>query len=196
MIGDDPDAADAVLRYIYGQGYVVPESSQTPWHFHLNLRATADKYLLPSLSKEADSCFRSAVGTEKDVDQIHNILQAIFQDFTHDDDLMKLAENLRKKHLSKLIRHPPYRAYLKTDLSLLWSHFDELSFASDLEEQRVISCAEHGLLFNGMVTGEDSQKCSICMCDTREYRYTTFRGPTSTHVKTGDQVWVAKTSGN
>lgn len=191
MIGDDPDAADAVLRHIYGQEYAVPEVAQAPWRFHLNVKAAADKYLLPNLNTKAEWHFKSAASAEDDVDEIHNILQAISKDFDHDSVLMKLAENMRKEHLSRLIRHPPYRAYLETDLSLLWSHFDELSFASELEQRRLIRCDVHGLLLNDLVEGVFSKHCSTCVS---KQCWGICEGPTSRSVKLGDKVWIENTA--
>ena len=158
------------------------------WRFHLDVKITADKYLLPELSSSADWYFRQTVGAEKDIDTVHDILQAIWKELCHNDKLIELAEALRQEHLSRLLRYAPYRSYLETDMFLLWKQFDELAYADDLVPKQAICCRSHEQMLNNI--SDQSGKCY--QCSSPPNIYPPQKSDTTTPISEGEKVWVAK----
>jgi len=151
---------------------------------------TADKYLLPELSRSADHRFRHTVTVEEDVDQVHCIIQAIREETSHDEGMMEMAETLRKKHLAKLVLHPPYRAYLETDMPLLWRHFEELALGASLAKKHVVMCsaASHDMVAAAEPYG--NYRCRSCARGT--YSSASSFSPGDQTLSAGQQVWVLK----
>lgn len=114
----DSQAMQLLLQHLYS---IEPDPFQAPWRTWLNLRTTADKYLLSDLRKLADTSLRSAVGCITNADSIFTIIRTLEDEHAHDDALTALAKSLRRENLHKLLRNARYRAYLDEDKSRLWS---------------------------------------------------------------------------
>jgi hypothetical protein len=127
---DNPDVLDLVLRYIYTIQPCVVRSSeladQTPWRFWLDVHITADKYLIPQLSQQAYERFFDVARSRSDLDEIIDIIETLTTELSHDDGLVKLADELREANLKRLLQSARYREKLDSDKALLWAHVDEL----------------------------------------------------------------------
>lgn len=159
---DDPVALKNVLRWIYCLELTEHLSPPTEWRYWLKFRTTADKYLEPKLSKCADEHFRTVVDETTDPEVIFDIIDTIETDFAHDESLVELSNNIRKKHYSKLLKNDRFRAKLGSgDQDALWQVIDELVFAADLKEKCYHLCRAHeGKLFHE--PGEDKGKMALC----------------------------------
>lgn len=140
---DDPDAFAAVVRHLYNaKSKVIIDVpvSPTEWEFYLKLRTTADKYLCHNLKISADISFRAVVRSTSDTTQIFHVIRTLQDEYSHDDALIRLAGELRKAHLPKLITEDGYRAYLNEDKERLWVQLDELASFATMEQKTVASC--------------------------------------------------------
>ena len=152
--GDDPDAVEALLRYIYTGNYTACQR----WHdpsFHLHVSIAADKYDFPFLSKDADITFKRKAKEVSDFTQVINIMDAL-ADLGQDG---VFAEELRKQNLAGLIKDPAYRERLSNNEQLMWQHFDELAFGAELVEKHVALCRLHR---DKVLTDPETVNCVMC----------------------------------
>jgi len=121
---------DLVLRYIYKIQPCNPTSpslaQQTPWRFWLDVHITANKYLVPELSKKAYERFIEVARSRQDLDEVIDIMETLTSEMGHDNGLVKLASELRDANLKRLLQSERYREKLESDRSLLWAHLDQL----------------------------------------------------------------------
>lgn len=127
---DNPDALDLVLRYIYTIQPCVVRSSelaqQAPWRFWLDVHTTADKCLIPQLSKQAYKRFFDVARSRSILDEIIDIIETLTTELSHDDGLVKLLDELREAKMKRLLQSARYREKLESDKALLWEHVDQL----------------------------------------------------------------------
>ena len=125
---DDSDAMDTVLRHIY-KSPIGPRHSSSggnPWRFWLDVRITADKYLVPALSEQAFKYLFDFARSEKNLDEIADIVNTLQTEMSHDDKIFGLAAELRKKHLRNLLQNKRYREKIEDDKALMWEHVDQV----------------------------------------------------------------------
>lgn len=141
---DDPLALNHVLRYIYKLPILSDAVLDLTWRGWLNLRTTADKYLEPTLSAQADKNFRTVALKITDPDEIFDITETIDNEMAHDESLVELSNKIRKNNWSKLLRNIRFRAKLERGgTEALWQVINDLAFAADLEEKRLFVCELH-----------------------------------------------------
>ena len=119
---------DTVLRHIY-KIPIGPRHSSTdenPWRFWLDVHVTADKYLVPALSEQACKYFFEFARSEKNLDEITDILETLDTEMSHENKISELAAELRNKHLRGLLQNERYRGKLQDDQELMWEHIDQL----------------------------------------------------------------------
>jgi len=116
---DDPAALTAVVKYLYLCKWDELPSATPGWNFFLNVKLTADKYLLSTLSAKADTAFREAASAVTDIGQAYPIIQRVNSMASHDDYCVGFAETLRRDNLGQLLRHERYRTDLDADADLL-----------------------------------------------------------------------------
>jgi hypothetical protein len=163
---DDPDALTSVLRYIY-KLLVIPDSdSDVAWRTWLNIRVTADKYLEPQLSEEADKKYREAALSCISADDIFDVLETIWSEMSHDESLAALGEDIRRNNLGKLLKNARFREHLdRGGKEALWAQLDELAFSADLRESRYTLCNEHKReVFKSpeKLPAQRNSQCSLC----------------------------------
>jgi hypothetical protein len=125
---DDPDAIDTILRYIYKIPVAPRHSSsdENPWRYWLDVYTTADKYLVPALSEHACKYFFDFARAERSLNEIADIIETLHTEMNHDNKIFKLAAELRKKHLRRLLQNKRYRETVQDDQALMWEHVDQL----------------------------------------------------------------------
>jgi hypothetical protein len=119
---------DTVLRHVYKIpiGPRHSSSGENPWRFWLDVHITADKYLVPALSEQACKYFFDFARSERNLDEITNILETLDTEMSHDDKISELAAELRNKHLRDLLQNKKYREKIQGDKALMWEHVDQL----------------------------------------------------------------------
>ncbi|KAK6439941.1 hypothetical protein LTR95_003837 [Oleoguttula sp. CCFEE 5521] len=150
---DDPDALEALLLHLYQQDFD-PDVSKS-WRFYLDLRAAADKYLLPRLGQTANSRFQRAATRIKDTSEIVIILRALDSELSRHEGLTHYRNTLRRANFEPLLQCAEYRAYVDENTALLWRDLDDLRSdmaalkkeqwlsKNDVEEQSLHLCKVH-----------------------------------------------------
>jgi hypothetical protein len=139
--------------------------SEAGWRVWLNIRTTADKYLMPALSEAADQKFRQAALAKRTSDDIFDIIEIINNEFSHDGSLVDFANKLRKDNLANLLKNDRFRAQLESgDKKTMWKVLDDLAFAAELKEVHHHFCFAHeGALFaEPSAYTELEACCEIC----------------------------------
>lgn len=95
--GDDPDAIEAMLRYLYTLDYVPNASqdargNQPTWNDHLNVVIIADKYGFVELKYEALTHLKDCVAQMKNADDIHSLMIRHDWDPDMDEELCKAID--------------------------------------------------------------------------------------------------------
>ena len=159
---DDPDAVEAILRFIYTGGYRVADRWEDAV-FHLNVSVAANKYFLDDLNITAHMNFLATAKAVTEVAKIVAIMDYLQTNFPHDENLLPFAEHLRKANLNKLVNDSAYRSRLDQNKDLLWKHFDELVQGSHMAEKRLMLCDRHA---NDVLSNTPSQgDCEMCASD-------------------------------
>lgn len=105
---------------------------------------TADKYLVPKLSKVADAKYREAALACTDADGIFDIIDTVRTEMNYDESLIAFGESIRKNNLGRLLQNARFREHLDAGgKEALWAQLDELAFAADLGENRIALCDNH-----------------------------------------------------
>ena len=124
---DEPDAVEALIRYLYTGKYMFGQSlPDNIAIFHLNVSRTADKYGIQQLSDKASKAFHNVVVHTQDLQIIITTINALKRAFSHDEKLVTLADGLRKAHMQRLLNDPGYRAMLDGDKELMWEVIDDM----------------------------------------------------------------------
>ena len=194
MKDDDPDALRNVLRNIYQLPIEREVAGKEQWRFLLDLHQTADKYLEPQLSRQANSAFCAAVEQNVDADTILDIVEAINNEMAHDQKFVAFGENLRKNNLGILLKNDRFRARLDSGgKGAIWQQLDELAFAADLEKKRYYLCSDHfHTVFCEPAPSTDEETaeehCAVCEAQVRHDGYY-YGTPTRYEERT---AWLPK----
>lgn len=121
----------------------------------MNLHVTADKYLIPKLSANASKRFCFVARARKSTDDIFDIMEAI-------------RTELRKKHLSNLLRNDRFRAQLDSGGKVaMWKQLDELNskdLVTDKEEKSYSLCSQYEReVFKEAAKDEGKAHCPLCL---------------------------------
>lgn len=118
---DDPDALEAMLRYIYNFDYQVLASCVTQTDkafFHLKVRMCAQKYLVPALVTKALAKFNEVLDAMTDVAEI----MAVIKLFTTMTELLEtldpVIEHLVRKNLASLLELDLFPEWIGTQPKL------------------------------------------------------------------------------
>lgn len=141
MKDDDPDALEAVLRYIYTTSYIPSKKNAQEWLFHLKVSVTAEKYLLPELNKWAYKEFERLIWKLTDAEDVFTALQILSDYAEQSDAVKKLRLDLREKHILSLLKLPAFRQILNEDRTLMWKYLD---YFSNLQEKELAQCDKCG----------------------------------------------------
>jgi len=123
---------DAVLRNIYKIPIGTRRPYEKQWRFWLDVHITADKYLVPALSEQASKYFFDIARSERNLDEVTDIIETLNTEMSHDNKLIELTAELRNKHLRKLLQNERYREKVQDDKTLMWEHIDQLLRADQL----------------------------------------------------------------
>lgn len=140
---DDPHALEGVLRHIYD--CLTQTWTLKPWDYWLDLAVTADKYLEPSLSRDATVKFQFHALTLKDSEI--NITCLILRTLQNADRyllLEKFAVDLTMANLH-LLENEEFRAQVYSCKEIMLKLLERLSFAVELVPEKV-DCPLHGPL--------------------------------------------------
>jgi hypothetical protein len=132
----------------------------------LSLRATADKYLEPILSEEADKLFRLYAYVDLSGDNLFDMIEAINHEFQHEESLLEFANTLRKNNLGVLLKNERFRSQLDSGgKEMLWQVLDDLVFAADLKKKCHHLCIDHkDVVFQDVgMDGPVVAHCEVCV---------------------------------
>jgi hypothetical protein len=126
---------------------------------------TGDKYLVPQLREEGSRFFCLIARKCTSADDIFDIIETCRTDFSHNDEFVKLAAELREKNLGILLSNDRFRAQLDSGgKEALWQQLDELTskvFIADKKEKSYRLCPAHAKrVFEEPI--EDN--CGTCTC--------------------------------
>jgi hypothetical protein len=127
---DNPIALEQAPRYLYGLD--LQESDD--WRFWMHLHVAADRFC--STARVCDTA-----------EEVFDILEAIHNDLSYNNVFVKLASELRGKHLIALLSNDRFRAQLDSGgKEALWQQLDELTsklMRTDIVEKGHYLCATH-----------------------------------------------------
>ncbi|KAK3075804.1 hypothetical protein LTR53_000506 [Teratosphaeriaceae sp. CCFEE 6253] len=153
--GDDEDACEAMLRWLYTFDYeersgAADAQPEDTVDFHLGVCLVADKYMLQDLLNEALSRLRMRL---ESVDEAE--LTRIVGDVRNADDItlypqavQALVDDVRDARLHSLLRHPLYRELMRVNHDLCMDTVDKVleeklrGFASVVAERSYFVCAK------------------------------------------------------
>jgi hypothetical protein len=122
---DDPDALEQVLRHIYRiPPWKLPEVKS--WRHWLNVHLTADKYLEPELSVIARDEFTRMAYSQRDANEIFDIIETINDEVNHNEDFVRVAYSLRECHIEKLLENDRVCKKVDEDKTWRWEIIDTL----------------------------------------------------------------------
>ena len=81
---------------------------------------------MPALSEQAFKYLFDFARSEKNLDEIADIVNTLQTEMSHDDKIFGLAAELRKKHLRNLLQNKRYREKIEDDKALMWEHVDQV----------------------------------------------------------------------
>ncbi|KAF7195228.1 hypothetical protein HII31_03434 [Pseudocercospora fuligena] len=122
--GDHPDAAEAILRYLYTKDD--NNNQDHEWALQLEISKTAEKYLLPDLAAIANKKFISHASVIKEPQAVFDAIMHIREHAFSDQDLA-VASELEKKHLLALMKVDDFRQLISKDQSLMWKYLDQFA---------------------------------------------------------------------
>jgi hypothetical protein len=98
-------------------------------------------------------------------DKVFDVIEAINEEFPHDESLLEFADGMRKDNLGKLLKNDRFRARLDNGgKKMLWQVLDDLIFAADLNKKwhhLCISCKD--VVFRDVgVDGPRKAFCGVC----------------------------------
>ncbi|GIZ36720.1 hypothetical protein CKM354_000018700 [Cercospora kikuchii] len=112
---DDPDAVEAVLRYLYFGNYVSgSEKNLNDWKFHVEVTTAASKYLVPKVVPVAvETCMR-LLDKLTAAEDVYDAIVYIRTRCAHNETLLQKANALQTKHITKLLMEPRFVNDLST----------------------------------------------------------------------------------
>jgi hypothetical protein len=157
------------IRYLYGVD--TPCSDQ--WRFWLNIHVTGDKYLVPELGAEGSMLFCRYARKCTSADDIFDIIETCRTEFSHNDEFVELAAELREKNLGKLLSNNRFRAQLDSGgKEALWQQLDELSskvFIADKKEKSYRLCPAHAERVFEEPIEDNGGTCTCCLIQQDGY---------------------------
>ena len=160
---DDPDALEAVLRYIYTSKYVKRGYKSDDWRFHLSVSEVADKYLVKTLAEQAFDKFGLVVSNLTDIERVAEMVKVLPTINYRSTELLAIVQQLQDKHFVDLLKQPEYRAMLAADSTLMLSHIERLAIAHGMVKKDFVRCWKCKL--QRVVRGT-LQHCESCGEDT------------------------------
>lgn len=121
MRGDDPQAVECMIRYIYVSDYDIRSIADNSkeclpdWIQHYNTAVVADKYDLPILKSKAFACFRTCAEQLTDTNEIFDVMIKGMDYHDTNEDMAKLLSKLRDDHATALIKHEGFREVPQED---------------------------------------------------------------------------------
>jgi len=140
---DDPDALEHVLQHIYS---IPPPSSRQDvkaWRHWLDVHLTADKYLEFNLSAIARNEFTRVANSQRDSNEIFDILEAINDEMKHDEGFVQLAHSLREFNIEALLQNERVCKKVDEDKEWRWEIIDSLIAHRNHSGERSIFLCEH-----------------------------------------------------
>lgn len=169
---DDPDAVEVLLHWLYHGDYNSIISGhlanrEPTWRFHLSIALAADKYLCPGLEKAAVFALSEHLrSTKSSTEEAAHMLEVVHEmDVT--PSVAAMAEQVRKRMLTDLLKNPRFRALLDRNSELRWKIMEGLaSFEAAVPKSATLSCDYCGDRFAWYPPEKFEDLCMGC----REYR--------------------------
>ena len=173
---NDPDAVEAMLRYIYGFDYPTIEKTMTKTTdvtFHLNVYITANQYMLRELRGLArGALLREIRAIETHCQQTHDakkvfkVIQLLLAHRDYFEGVQEVVAALKRDHMAALFKLKEFRASLDAgeedgfiqQLVEIFQHRPRVSVDISLMQTKFTKCEPCGMMWSyGRVT-----RCANC----------------------------------
>jgi len=127
---------------------------------------------------------------------VFDIIEAINNEMTHDGELVKFGEKLRKDNIGRLLKNDRFRAKLDSGgKEAIWQQLDELVFAADLVKKSYFVCPSHtsDIFHEPSIDANEETMgyCTICQAQSRNDYGHYGDGDSGQHRER--TVWISKT---
>lgn len=165
---------DFFLQYINkipAQSHI---SSHSSWSFCLDVYTTADKYLEPKLSASAFDRLVHIDRSEHSIDEIFDIVEALHRDVDHNEQLVKLANDLQEGQPLELLKFDHFRAHFDNKIGSMCEFINSLAAAADetatkakeaaenTEQKSYYLCTNNSSLVFDSPLQQHLKRCSVC----------------------------------
>ena len=141
---DDPEALEAVLRWLYTETYQEGLEKTRDWQFHLSVAETADKYLCNALEALASGNLRTIVARITDIKEVMRVMEVLPTSAHRVQSTQEILQDLREKHFHKLMKQPQFRDSLKRDNEKMMEDIERLTTMQKLKKRKLYQCRACG----------------------------------------------------
>lgn len=159
---DDPDALEHFLQHIYKITPSLRHDVKT-WRLWLNVHLRADKYLESDLSTIARDEFTRVAHSQRDTNEIFDIIGAINEDMKHDEGFLQLAHSLREFNIEALLQNERVCKKVDEDKEWRWEIIDSLiAHRKHSGDRSIVLCEHHIKQVFEPGRKWESRPCSKC----------------------------------